>query len=92
MIEVVAIVNSRQLTIETIADGTSEAAISPSNLLTMKSKVLMPLLDLLEHQIFTVEGDREEVNTLRMNFGADGGRNSLLHFKHDQNGANQDVM
>ena len=42
MIEVVAIVNSRQLTIETIADGTSEAAISPSNLLTMKSKVLMP--------------------------------------------------
>ena len=42
MIEVVAIVNSRQLTIETIADGNSEAAISPSNLLTMKSKVLMP--------------------------------------------------
>ena len=34
--------NSRSLTIETIADGTSEAAISPSNLLTMKSKVAMP--------------------------------------------------
>ena len=34
--------NSRSLTIETIADGTSEAAISPSNLLTMKSKVVMP--------------------------------------------------
>ena len=29
-------------TIEHIADGTSEAAISPSNLLTMKSKVVMP--------------------------------------------------
>ena len=42
MIKVEAIVNSRSLTIETIADGTSEAAISPSNLLTMKSKVVMP--------------------------------------------------
>ena len=42
IIQVEAIVNSRPLTIETIADGTSEAAISPSNLLTMKSKVVMP--------------------------------------------------
>ena len=38
----IVIVNSRPLAIETIADGTSEAAISPSNLLTMKSKVVMP--------------------------------------------------
>ena len=42
MIETEAIVNSRPLTIETAADGTSEASISPSNLLTMKSKVIMP--------------------------------------------------
>ena len=42
MAEVEAIVNSRPLTVETIADGTSEVAISPSNLLTMKSKVIMP--------------------------------------------------
>lgn len=42
MTEVEAIVNSRPLTVETIGDGTSEAAISPSNLLTMKSKVIMP--------------------------------------------------
>ena len=42
MIEVEAIVKSRPLTIETIADGTSEVAISPLNLLTMKSKVVMP--------------------------------------------------
>ena len=34
--------NSRPLTIETIADGTNETAIPPSNLLTMKSKVVMP--------------------------------------------------
>ena len=36
MIEVEAIVNSRPLAVEV------EAAISPSNLLTMKSKVVMP--------------------------------------------------
>ena len=42
MIEVDAIVNSRPLTIEIIADATSEAAISPSNLLTMKSEVVIP--------------------------------------------------
>ena len=41
MIEVEAVVNSRPLTIETIAGGTSEAAISPLNLLTVKSKVVM---------------------------------------------------
>ena len=42
MIQVEATVNSRPLTIETIADGISEAAISPSNLLTIKSKIVMP--------------------------------------------------
>ena len=42
MIEVEARVNSRPLTIEIIADGTTEAAISPLNLLTMKSKNVMP--------------------------------------------------
>ena len=36
MVEVEAIVNSRPLAVEV------EAAISPSNLLTMKSKVVMP--------------------------------------------------
>ena len=41
-IEVEVIINSRPLTIETIADGTSEPDISPSNLLKIKSKVVMP--------------------------------------------------
>ena len=41
MIEVEAIKNFKPLTTETIADGTSEAAISLPNLLTRKSKVVM---------------------------------------------------
>ena len=90
LIEVEAVVNFRSLTIETIADGTSEAAISPSNLLTMKSKVVMPhprslgTLDLYSRRI-------SDLKALPMNFGADGGRNFLLHFRHNQNGAYQGV-
>ena len=42
MIEVEAIVNSRLLTVETISDPPSLTPLSPNNLLTMKSKVIMP--------------------------------------------------
>ena len=42
MTEAEAVVNSRPLTVETISDVTSPVAISPSNLLTMKSNVVMP--------------------------------------------------
>ena len=41
LIEVEAVLNSRRLTGEAIADGT-KAAILPSSLLTMKSKIVMP--------------------------------------------------
>ena len=40
--EVEAIINSRPLVGETINDANSEVTISPSHLLTMKSKVVMP--------------------------------------------------
>ena len=42
MTEVEAIVNSRPLTVETISDPQSLTPLSPSNLLTMKSRVIMP--------------------------------------------------
>ena len=42
LIEVEAIVNSRPMTTETIKDVQSHIPLSPSNLLTMKSKVVMP--------------------------------------------------
>ena len=40
--EVEAIVNSRPLTTDVINDVTSPAPLSPINLLTMKSRVVMP--------------------------------------------------
>ena len=40
--EVEAIVNSRPLVVETINDVNSEVALSPSHLLMMKPKVVMP--------------------------------------------------
>ena len=42
MTETEAIVNSRPLTVETINDGQSPMPISPNNILTMKTKVVMP--------------------------------------------------
>ena len=42
VVEVEAIVNSRLFTTEVVNDGTSLAPLSPINLLTMKSRVVMP--------------------------------------------------
>lgn len=42
MVEVEAVINSRPLTVDTISDVNSQIPISPTNLLTMKSKVVMP--------------------------------------------------
>ena len=43
VVEVEAIVNSRLFTTEVVNDGTSLAPLSPINLLTMKSRVVMQL-------------------------------------------------
>ena len=42
LVEVEGIVNSRPLVVETINDVNSQAALTPSHILTMKSKVVMP--------------------------------------------------
>ena len=42
MVETEGILNSRPLTVETISDSTSKLPLSPANILTMKSKVVMP--------------------------------------------------
>ena len=46
LVEVEGIVNSRPLVVETINDVNSQAALSPSHILTMKSKVVMPPPDM----------------------------------------------
>ena len=43
MAELEALINSRTLTVETVSDSNSLILISPSNLLTMKTSVIMPL-------------------------------------------------
>ena len=42
LVEVEAIINSRPLTTDVLSDVTCLAPLSPVNLLTMKSKVVMP--------------------------------------------------
>ena len=45
MAETELIINSRPLTVETISDSKSEIPLSPSNLFTMKTSVVMPQPD-----------------------------------------------
>ena len=78
MAEVEAVMNSRPLTVELLRDGNSLNPISPSNSLTMKSKVVMPPpLVNLEEQIFTVISVGEESNIFQRNFGTDGKKSFL---------------
>ncbi|XP_066912666.1 uncharacterized protein [Clytia hemisphaerica] len=42
LVEVESIINSRPLTVDTVSDPTEPMALSPMNLLTMKSKVVLP--------------------------------------------------
>ena len=78
MAEVEAVMNSRPLTVELLRDGNSLNPISPSNSLTMKSKVVMPPpLVNLEEQIFTVIIVGEESNIFQRNFGTDGKKSFL---------------
>ena len=84
--EVEAIVNSRPMVVETITDVNSEVAISPSHILTMKSKVVMPPPVRL-YQICIAEGDGEASNTSVINFGV-GGEKKLLWTSQEGNGGN----
>ena len=62
--------NSHPLTTDVLSDVTSLAPLSPVNLLTMKSKVVMP-----PPGDFTPgENTGEESNICPMNFGTDGER------------------
>ena len=65
LVEVEAIINSHPLTTDVLSDVTNLAPLSPVNLLTMKSKVVMPPPG---------ENTGEESNICLMNFGTDGER------------------
>ena len=73
--EVETIVNSRPMVVETITDVNSEVAISPSHILTMKSKVEFQHLVCLVNQICIAEGDGGGSSTSVMNFGVSGKKN-----------------
>ena len=87
--EVEAIINSNPLVVETINDTNSEVALSPSDLLTMKSKVVMsppgvfgtPDLYCLGHLICTVKNVGGEYSTPATNFGVGGVNNSSQPYK-----------
>ena len=71
MTETEAIINSRPLTVETINDGQSPMPISPNNILTMKTKVVV----FSRNPICIAEVGGEEFNISVMSFGVGGERN-----------------
>ena len=55
MAEVEGIMNSRPLTVEALSDVTSYKPLSPSDLLTMKSKVVLPPARKFQKEDFTLK-------------------------------------
>ena len=86
MTEVDAIVNSGPLTVETISDPQSLTPLSPSNLLTMKSRVIIPPPASFVRPDLYNRRQWRRVQHLLTSFVPDGGKNSCPLFKQDQNG------
>ena len=92
MIEVEVIMNSRPMTTETIADGTSELDISASNLLTMKSKVVIPPPGSFGTPDLYSRTRWRKIQHIANEFWSQWRKEFLLQFKHYQNRANQNVI
>ena len=87
-VEVESIVNSRPLVVKTINDVNSRAALSPSHILTMKSKAVIPPphLACLGHPTLIAKRDGGGYSTSVTSFGVVGEKNFLLVFKTGRNG------
>ena len=76
MTKVEAVINSRHLTVETVSVSNSLVPFAPSNTLTMKTSVVMPPPGTFQEHIYTVREDGDVFNTIQVNFGQDGEKNS----------------
>ena len=86
LVEVEGIVNSRPLVVETINGVNSQAALSPSHILTMKSKVVMPSFGVFgtPNLYCRKRWGRDSISVT--SFEVVGKRNFLLLFKTGRNG------
>ena len=81
--EIEAILNSRPLTVDTLGDVQSEQPLCASNILTMKSKVVLPPPGQF---VKADEFSRRRWRHIQMNSGLDGARNFYGVFRLVQNG------
>ena len=86
LIEVEIIVNSGPLTTDLLSDVHSMIPLSPINLLTLKSKVVIPPPGVFTTPVFIVINIGEEWSMDLMSFGVDGEKKFLQHFSVDKNG------
>ena len=73
--EAEAVVNSRPLTTETLSDPLSPLPLSPSTLLTGKTKLILPLQESFNEKILTANVDGGAYSILLTNSGIDGVKN-----------------
>ena len=86
MTQTKAIINSQPLTVDTINDGQSPKSISPNDIFTVKTKVVMPPPGFYRNLICFVEVGGGESNILVTRFGVGGERNLSKRYRNIRSG------
>ena len=86
MIEVEAIVNSRPLTTDDLADLSSLDVLTPNHVLPMKSSVILAPPGNFQRADVYLKKRCARYSNLRMNSGSVGERATWSHFRPDRNG------
>ena len=84
--ETEAIINSRPLAVESLSEVNNEIPLSRSNLLTMKSDVIMPPPGVFDRPDLYSRRRWRRVQYVLGNFGPVGKRNSFRVSKQNKNG------
>ena len=86
MTQTEAIINSQPLTVHTINDGQSPKSISPNDIFTVKTKVVMPPPGFSRNLICFVEVGGGESNILVTRFGVGGERDLSKRYSNIRSG------
>ena len=89
MYETMAIVNSLPIAVSTLGDSTQEP-LTPNHLLTMKSKIALPLPGRFDADDIYSRKRWRIVQQLCNEFWIDGGKSTYVTYRQDKNGTRKD--
>jgi len=90
--EVEPITNSRPLTVETIDDVSSPVPLSPMNLLTAKSNVVLPPPGIFQKADLYCRRRWRRVQHICNEFWSRGGKSTFKVYRQDRSGNNSSEM